>query len=94
MTTTESICVTWKASSGRTYEIPLIIHVSQDTDYGADADGNRGVQRWNFEDYELDGMDESELPALITDADDLEEFSLEIISEEAFDRVMDVLCEC
>lgn len=93
MKKTVHLDVTWVASSDRQYEIPLTLFLNYDSSYGSDADGNRGVGVWEFEDYELDGLDESQLHTIITDPDDLEEFSLDILSETAFELALDNMHE-
>jgi hypothetical protein len=80
----------WTADSGRQYLIPLCATITRN-EYGTDYDGRRGELRWEFEDFELNGLEESELSTIITDPDDLEGFSLDLLSEDAFDYALDII---
>lgn len=85
------LSVPWEGPSGTTYDIPVIVTMHYERNYGSDADGRRGVSGWVFDDYELNGITEAELRAVIPHDDDLEEFSLDIISENAFELAFDAL---
>ena len=82
--------ITWHAPSGAAYVIPTRLTIFTENDHGADADGNRGVSGWSFEDFEL-AVDAEELEAIITDPDDLECFDADVLSEDAFEAALDRL---
>lgn len=76
--------IPWTSSEGRTYSIPVLVHlVFQNDEHAAPG--------WVFDDFELDGLTEDELPTLITDKDDLDEFCLDNLSEDAYEMALDRL---
>ena len=89
---TKEVTITWEASSGRKYEIPVEVDMVFDADYGSDADGNRGISGWEFEDFRLaNGMLESQIGQIITNEEDEEEFYLDALSEDAFEKALDLI---
>lgn len=75
----------WTGPSGATYEVPMVVSYSVESDYGADADGNRGMRKLFLEELYVDG-DESEY---ISNVDDLESFYPELLEDKALDRIAD-----
>lgn len=54
-----------KRTTKETIEIEVTIHWDYDSDYGSDADGNRGVGVWSIDDYEID----SDIMDILIDGD-------------------------
>ncbi len=87
-TKTLEVTVTWEASSGRKYEVPLEVDICYDANYGEDYDGNRGCAGWEFEDFRLVGKN-TKVSDIITDEADEEEFFLDALSEDAFEKALE-----
>lgn len=73
---------------GRTVNVTVTVEGSHDPDYGADADGNRGVSMWFIEghsyeaDEELNSADKVEVDALVDSLVDDEEWDFDSADEE------------
>lgn len=82
-----SFDVPWTSSEGRSYDIPVTACLRY-IPAGGDCDPG-----WVFDDFALDGLDDSELPTLLTDKDDLDEFCLDSLSETVFEMALDRVCD-
>lgn len=49
--------IKWKGPSGKKHKIPMWADVAHESDYGADADGNRGTPMDFIEDFGFTGSD-------------------------------------
>jgi len=73
---------------GRTVNVTVTVEGSHDPDYGADADGNRGVSMWFIEDHsyeadeELNAEEKKEVDALVDSLVDEEEWDFDSADED------------
>jgi len=80
MPSTSTTCE-WEGPSGRTWTVPITVTWHIDHHYGADLDGNRGVETTFLDDYEVEAP-----PAdFIHDPEDLAMWDDDLISEEVLD---------
>lgn len=80
--------VTWKSKNGIEYDIPVVVTLVRDSDYGSDYDGNRGTPVLFCDEVFSEA-------ALIDDIgmteEDAEEFSLDLIEDRAIELAVDSL---